>query len=142
MDSFEMDRIVGLRRGEVKVVPHRSEWNVIYTNERNRIAAQLGAVALVIEHVGSTAVPELLAKPIIDIAIAVQSLDATSSWPVLLRSEDYVFFGDLEGRGEHFYAKGPDEMRTIYLHVVPISSSRWVDYLDFRALLRSRADMR
>jgi GrpB-like predicted nucleotidyltransferase (UPF0157 family) len=114
----------------------------VFAGERDRLAAKVGAAALEIEHVGSTAVPDLMSKPIVDIAVGVSSLDDSVSWPEILRSEGYAFFGDREGRGEHFYAKGPEQMRTIYLHVVPIRSSRWADYLRFRDALRNSASLR
>ena len=95
-----------------------------------------------IEHVGSTAVTGLAAKPILDIAVAASSLEDTGDWPHLLRGLEYTFFGDREGWGEHFYAKGPDEGRTVYLHVVPVGDTRWSDYLVFRDALRASTGLR
>jgi GrpB-like predicted nucleotidyltransferase (UPF0157 family) len=109
---------------------------------KERLARILNSSPLMIEHVGSTAVPDLAAKPILDIAVAVRSLEETSQWPHLLRGLDYTFLGDREGWGEHFYSKGPDQNRTIYLHVVPVESPRWSDYLVFRDTLIARPELR
>jgi GrpB-like predicted nucleotidyltransferase (UPF0157 family) len=134
--------ILGLSRGEIRLVAHQPGWGAAFTNEKEQLARILKPPALMIEHVGSTAVRGLAAKPILDIAVAVSSLEDTHAWPDLLRGLDYTFFGDREGWGEHFYAKGPDQNRTIYLHVVPIGNSRWSDYLVFRDALRARTELR
>lgn len=134
--------ILGLRRGKVRLVAHQAGWSAVFQGEKKRLARLLGASALAIEHVGSTAVPDLMAKPIIDIAVAVAGLGETGDWPQRLAAAEYAFFGDREGRGEHFYAKGPGKERTLYLHVVPLNTERWSGYLKFRDALRGRAELR
>jgi GrpB-like predicted nucleotidyltransferase (UPF0157 family) len=134
--------IFGLTRGEIRLVAHQPGWSAAFAHEKEQLARILKPPALMIEHVGSTAVPGLAAKPILDIALAVSSLEGTNPWPNLLSGLDYTFFGDREGWGEHFYAKGPDQSRTIYLHVVPIENRRWCDYLVFRDSLRARTELR
>jgi GrpB-like predicted nucleotidyltransferase (UPF0157 family) len=138
----ESPMILGLGRGEVRLAGHRAAWQDIFAREKALLASRLGGGSVAIEHVGSTAVPDLLAKPIVDIAVGVASLDDSVSWPEILGLEGYASFGDREGRGEHFYAKGPERERTIYLHVVPVRSRRWDDYLKFRDALRSEASIR
>ena len=88
------------------------------------------------------AVPGLSAKPVLDVAIAVSSLTATADWPDQLTPAGYKFFGDRENWNEHFYAKGPEECRTGYLHVIPVDDRRWSNYLRFRDLLRANAALR
>jgi GrpB-like predicted nucleotidyltransferase (UPF0157 family) len=131
--------ILGLRRGDVRLVRHQPGWSRAFARERDALARRIGGPSVRIEHVGSTAVADLMAKPIIDIAIGVESLDVVAGWPGILGSEGYSFFGDREGRGEHFYAKGPEDRRTLYLHVLPARSRRWADYLRFRDALRASA---
>jgi GrpB-like predicted nucleotidyltransferase (UPF0157 family) len=133
---------LGLRRGEVRLVRHRRAWAAAFARERRRLERLLGPGALAIEHVGSTAVAGLAAKPVMDIAVAVDSLEAAGRWPAALGGAGYAAFGDREARGEHFYAKGPQERRTVYLHVVPIGSPNWSGFLGFRDALRSSAQLR
>ncbi len=123
---------LGLKRGEVRLVPHQPEWDACYTEEKRHLANLLADTVIQIEHIGSTAVPDLPAKPIIDIAIAVRSIEDIAHWSATLVSDGYIYFGDREGRGDHFFAKGPEDCRSFYLHVVPRESSRWNDYLRFR----------
>lgn len=133
---------LGLRRGTVSLISHQPSWATTFATEKEHLAGKLGAAALEIEHVGSTAVPDLMAKPVIDIAVGVSDIGDTVSWPQILESEGYASFGDREGPEEKFFAKGPDESRTIYLHVVPLGSSRWADYLLFRDSLRESESLR
>jgi GrpB-like predicted nucleotidyltransferase (UPF0157 family) len=128
--------ILGLKRGAVRLVPHQKGWAKAFADERRRLAALLNEPGVLIEHVGSTAVSGLVAKPVIDIAIGVDAIDRARWWPQLLAPEGYTYFGDREGRGEHFFAKGPERRRTFYLHVMELRSERWRNYLIFRDRLR------
>ncbi|MEO7098281.1 MAG: GrpB family protein [Luteolibacter sp.] len=134
--------IIGLKRGNTRLVPHQLGWCNAFMNEKERLTGLLGNAIIQVEHIGSTAIPQLAAKPIIDIAIGVQSLEVTLSWPAILGREGYTYFGDRESRGDDFYAKGPEENRTIYLHVVPKDGLRWREYLFFRDALRADDDLR
>jgi GrpB-like predicted nucleotidyltransferase (UPF0157 family) len=114
----------------------------MFVAERDILSSVLGDTALRIEHVGSTAVPDLKAKPILDIAVGVRALEDQLGWPDVLGRYGYCHMGERFGGGEHFYAKGPDSLRTVYLHVVPIESVRWANYLKFRDVLRANAEVR
>jgi GrpB-like predicted nucleotidyltransferase (UPF0157 family) len=133
---------LGLRRGDVRLCRHQRGWRKAFEDESAALRAVLGRGAIRIEHVGSTAVPGLPAKPVIDVAVGVRALGRLPRWPVGLRAAGYAYLGDREGRGEHFYAKGPEAMRTFYLHVVPIRSRNWADYLAFRDALRKNPPLR
>ena len=133
---------LGLKRGEVRLVPHQAEWDACFTEEKRHLTNLLADTVIQIEHIGSTAVPDLPAKPIIDIAIAVRSIEDIAHWSATLVSDGYIYFGDREGRGDHFFAKGPEDCRSFYLHVVPRESSRWSDYLRFRDVLRDDVAIR
>jgi len=133
---------LGLKRGEVKLVPHQPEWHALFTEEKLRLNDLLGELGVLIEHVGSTAVPALPAKPIIDIAIAVHAIEDIARWPATLEPAGYTYFGDREGRNDHFFAKGPEDCRSFYLHVVLRDSRGWTDYLRFRDALRADGALR
>ena len=63
--------MLGLKRRTVQVIPHHPEWRQLFEDERRDIFDRIGELVLAVEHVGSTAVFGLVARPIIDIAIAV-----------------------------------------------------------------------
>jgi len=67
--------MLGLERGVLRLVPYREEWTEFYRQESQRIRQAIGTYIRDIQHVGSTAVPGMSAKPIIDIAVAVDCLN-------------------------------------------------------------------
>ena len=133
---------LGLRRGTVRLVDHDPQWFRDFALEREDLQGALGERAIAIEHIGSTAVEQLKSKPVMDIAIAARSGEVIALWGQLLESLGYEYFGDREGRGDCFFAKGPDASRTIYLHVAPERSDTWVSYLKFRDRLRHDPSVR
>ena len=66
----------GIGRNEAKLLPHDAAWEEEFREVQAELSALLGNVALAIEHVGSTAIPTISAKPILDVAVLVSSLDA------------------------------------------------------------------
>lgn len=66
--------IIGLKRGEVRLVPHQLGWSSAFIDEKARLMNLLGNTIMQVEHIGSTAIARLNAKLIIDIAIGVQSI--------------------------------------------------------------------
>ena len=64
-----------VRRGVVRLVPHCPSWSEDFVRERERLVAALGDRVSAIEHVGSTAIPGIYAKPVLDMAVAVADLD-------------------------------------------------------------------
>lgn len=71
--------MIGLKRGRVELVPYQEEWRKSAENIIYRLKKLLGDTAVDIQHIGSTAIPLIHAKPIIDIAVAVRDLDDISS---------------------------------------------------------------
>lgn len=140
--SRNLGMILGLKRGTIRLVPHQKGWAKAFADEKRRLTVTLNTPGIIIEHVGSTAVSGLVAKPVIDMAIAVETIEQIRWWPQLLAVDDYTYFGDREGRGEYFFAKGPDERRTFYLHVMELRSERWHNYLTFRDRLRHSRQLR
>lgn len=70
--------MIGLRRGTVELVPHQKEWSEIAENTIRLLKQLLGDIAIDIQHIGSTAIFLIHAKPIIDIAVAVRDLNDIS----------------------------------------------------------------
>ena len=121
----------------VRVVSYDPAWPDKFERERSDLAGLL-APWLVgpIQHVGSTAVPGLAAKPVIDIMAAVEDLD--SSRPVIdvLPRLGYCYW-PYRADVMHWFCKPSDAFRTHHLHVVPFRSQLWLDRLAFRDYLRA-----
>jgi GrpB-like predicted nucleotidyltransferase (UPF0157 family) len=120
----------------IYVVPYDASWPARFDEERAALARVLSPwLAGPIEHIGSTAVPGLVAKPVIDIMAAVASLDASRPAFAALAALHYVYF---PYRPElHWLCKPSDDVRTHHLHLVPFGSPLWHDRLRFRDRLRS-----
>ena len=127
---------IGLASGTVKLLPYSNNWQKQYEHEEAELKEVLQLEGADIQHVGSTAVPGMPAKPIIDIAILVADLATAETWIPSLNKIGYEYKGiepDLPDR--RFFAKGPKTNRTVYLHIV--NEKEWNSLLKFRDLLRS-----
>lgn len=132
----------GLPRGELHLVPSAPEWPSIFAAERERIGAALGPLALRIEHIGSTAVPGLLAKPIIDAALAVGSPPDADSCIAPLQGLGYEYRGRHgEDPSRRYYVLERDGRRLFQLHLWILPTRAWERHLTFRDLLRARPDL-
>lgn len=69
-----MNDTIGLKRGAVVLKKHHKEWSAAFDAEKANLEKLLGDIVLDIQHTGSTAVPGLLAKPLIDMTMAVRTL--------------------------------------------------------------------
>lgn len=128
---------LGLQRGIVRLATHHPAWKALYAAEAARLRAALGERALAVEHVGSTAVAGLRAKPILDIMVGVASLDATKGIVRDLETIGYERLpaGDLPGR--QYLVLGQGEVRRVHLSLSEPASAFWHDHLLFRDRLQA-----
>ena len=134
---------IGLKRGTVRVVAHRAKWRQLFERERRALRERIGHLVVDIQHVGSTAVPGLDAKPIIDIAVAVPYAGAIPQLRQPLCELGYIDRGDAGADGGYIFVKeSAPEVRTHHLHVVAIDDPQWRDYLQFRDKLRADETLR
>jgi GrpB-like predicted nucleotidyltransferase (UPF0157 family) len=124
----------------VEIVPYDPAWPARFEVERARIAAALGDLALEIHHIGSTAIPGLDAKPIIDTMVAVHRLDDTVDCIAPLQALGYAFIDYPQNVDRRFFRKG--KPRTHHLHIVEAGSRSLIEHLAFRDALRADADLR
>ena len=129
-----------IRRGVVRLVPHHASWSEEFRREQHRLLAAIGARVVAIEHVGSTAIPGIYAKPVLDIAVAIQDLNQASSLQPAMQQIGYDFPGDIGIPGERIFGRGP-EILTHLVHVVQAAGAKWSEYLDFRDSLRSDVEL-
>jgi GrpB-like predicted nucleotidyltransferase (UPF0157 family) len=128
---------VGLKRGTVALRPYDSAWVEIAHEEIATIHDALQGVAVDAQHVGSTAVPGVLSKPIIDIAVAAPPPLNAEVLVQRLTSAGYVFRGDKGTEGGLLFVRTDEqEVRTVHVHVVSADSIEWANYLRFRDMLR------
>ena len=135
--------MLGLQRHIVKVVAHHTGWRALAAGACRDIQRAAGDFIADVQHVGSTAVPDLPAKPILDIAAAVRTLDVMPELLQRLPDIGYIYRGDGGSEGGHLFVKesAPD-VRTIHLHVVAQNDVQWRNYMLFRDLLRQNPGLR
>lgn len=116
-------------------------WPARFEAERARLAAAIGEWAVGgIHHVGSTAVPGLDAKPVIDILVGVTDLPHSRACREPLAGLGYLWAPYRPGE-MHWFCKPDPNRRTHHLHLVPVDSPRFRDELAFRDYLRSHPDV-
>lgn len=126
--------MLGLEPGTVAIASYSDDWAMLFAHEKQRLQAAIGEHTLAIEHVGSTSVPGLAAKPIIDIAVAVADLRAVADCVAPLAKLGYNYKGEYGLAGRHYFNKG--KPRTHHLHMVLLASDYWRHHLLFRDYLR------
>jgi len=123
-------------------VEYDPRWPTLYEEEKDRILAVAGDFIVAIEHIGSTAVPGLGGKPIIDILPAVRSLADAEQCIGPLEGIGYEYvqeYNDLIPERRYFH-KGPEDARTVHLHMVEQTSEFWERHLSFRDWLRTHPE--
>ncbi len=126
---------------DVHLEPYDSEWPKLFEKEAERLFQELGNDVLRIEHFGSTAVPGLSAKPVIDILIGVRSLSDAKKLIPILEGMGYSYWRDDLRKDGYFLVKGlpPNGPRTHHIHMTEIGSARW-ERLLFRDYLRHHTE--
>jgi GrpB-like predicted nucleotidyltransferase (UPF0157 family) len=128
---------LGLESGTVRVVPYDSEWPALYAAEIARIDPFLAShgVVLHLEHSGSTSVPGLGAKPIIDILAGRASDTEREKAVAALVAAGYTYRGEQGISGRDFFRRG--DPRQYHLHLTAVGSAFWHDHRAFRDFLRA-----
>jgi GrpB-like predicted nucleotidyltransferase (UPF0157 family) len=135
--------MLGLQHGVNALADYDPRWVSAFDEERPRIAAVLGPLARGIEHYGSTAVPGMRAKPILDILIGVSPIEDWARCQQPLEALGYDYAADAGVPGHFIFGRGRDTTeRTHLAHVVAFGSDEWLTALAFRDALRADANLR
>jgi GrpB-like predicted nucleotidyltransferase (UPF0157 family) len=133
--------MLGLRRNTVQVVEHRPQWASAFEAEAADLLTSVREIVVDVQHVGSTAIAGVPAKPILDVAIAVTARGAIPEVVKRLCQRGYIDRGEADGG--YLLVKEPEpDIRTVHVHIVEVSDPRWTDYLTFRDTLRRDPDVR
>ena len=124
----------------IRIVDYDREWPVTFDTEKTRLEAALGDVAVRIEHVGSTSVPGMAAKPVIDIDVYVREIEPMEPYRQPLESLGYVFEFDPEFPDLHFFGYPRERSRQFHVHVAKIGSRHQTRHIAVRDFLRSHPD--
>ena len=129
---------IGMKREAVYLEEHQIEWEVDAEVSIRELKRLFGNIAVDVQHIGSTSIKTIPAKPIIDIAVAVNDYDAVLQKNDILEKEHIVFRFD-ERPEQLLFVKGDFERdtRTHHIHVVLYCSKEWNDYINFRDYLNT-----
>lgn len=127
MDSYD---------NSVNLVKYDNEWVNYYLIEKQQLSKLIGNFILDIEHVGSTSIKGLSAKPIIDIMIVVTDLKIALNFSDILEKNGYYFRHDNGTDGEYFTNKKENNI-DYYIHIVEKESNRYNNFILFREYLKN-----
>ena len=132
--------IGGVEKREITIVDYDPKWPTKFETQARIIANALGRSALRIEHIGSTSVPDLAAKPIIDILVVVQDSADESTYLPQLESAGYVLRVREPDWNEHRMLRTPE--KDVHIHIYSIGCPEIQRNLTLRDRLRQNIDER
>ena len=130
--------MLGLKRGTVRLLPHQTSWEENAAQTIKLLWTVLAGIAVDIQHIGSTSIRHICAKPIIDLAVGVHSLE--DILPVISRLEGIgVIYRNADHPGQQLFVMGDfeNEIRTHHIHVVEVDNPAWHNYIIFRDYLNA-----
>ena len=138
--------MIGLESGTVRLCCHEAEWETEAKRTIDELWGILGNVADGIEHVGSTSIKAIKAKPIIDIAVAVKDFDDILTLEDKLRAKGYYYRPKTDMGEQLLFARGSrydgtGRLQTHFIHVVRAGSMDWINYINFRDYLNTHTEV-
>lgn len=130
--------------GQITISDYDPTWPAQFEQERMRLHTALGSIVTTIEHVGSTAVPGLAAKPIIDVLVGVRNVGEARARSIeTLEAVGYRYIAEYEAwlPGEMLFRKGIPGPWTHHAHVMESSSPRWEELVLVRDYLRTHSEV-
>lgn len=124
----------------IEVVESDPTWPVHFATERERLSRMLGAVVVTIHHIGSTAVPGLAAKPVIDVLMEVTDLASLDACRGAMILGGYTPRGENGIPGRRYFHKGVP-VRTHHVHAFAVGDEALARHLAFRDYLRTHAEI-
>jgi GrpB-like predicted nucleotidyltransferase (UPF0157 family) len=121
---------------KVEVVPYHSDWPEKFVEEARALQAVFAKQLLSIHHFGSTSIPGISAKPIIDILLIVRSIEVVDTLTPQVEKLGYHAVGEYGISGRRFFYKGNNEIRSHHLHVYESGNPHILRHLVFRDYMR------
>lgn len=125
---------------EVKVVPHDPAWKEAFEAEAAVLHSVLADEALAIHHIGSTSVPGLSAKPVIDVLIEVREIEKVDAFDESMAAKGYEAWGENGIPGRRFFTKNRGRDRVFHIHVFEAGTLEAERHLAFRDYLREHPE--
>jgi GrpB-like predicted nucleotidyltransferase (UPF0157 family) len=118
---------------KVEVVPHNPRWRDAFEAEAKRVAVALGGNVAAIHHIGSTAIPNIYAKPVVDLLVEVRDITEVDGQSSAMQSLGYEVMGEYGIPGRRYFRKDTHEgIRTHNIHAFEAGSAEVERHLAFR----------
>lgn len=129
---------------KIQITPYNEAWAEAFQNEAKAIMAALPESGIQVEHIGSTSVEGLAAKPIIDIMIGISDFSTADEYIPLVTSLGYEYISKYENQMpfRRFFIKRNLDSKSHHIHMVEIATPFWERHLRFRDYLRSHPETR
>ncbi|HPX27622.1 MAG TPA: GrpB family protein [Treponemataceae bacterium] len=134
---FTPDTLLGLSNQTISLMPYTALWKKKFRDEKRLIQKNLQDPTFIIEHIGSTSVPGLAAKPIIDIGIGITDKTDINRFISAMQKAGYEYKGENDIEGRHYFVKGSELQRLFHVHAFHLNAPEWKSHLLFRNKLRS-----
>lgn len=136
MEPTKPKMIIGLKTNKVILLPHQREWETNAAETITLLKTILDGVYVDIQHIGSTSIKHISAKPIIDIAVAMNELEDITPYNEQLAQKG-IIYRKKEDTGQLLYLMGDlkNDIKTHHIHIVKQTSENWRNYLNFRDYL-------
>ena len=125
----------------VRVVPYDKRWPDAFAIERDALSRFLGPAASAIHHIGSTSVPGLCAKPVIDILVETPGLVMIDQTTAELEARAYAAKGEHGIPGRRYFSRPPGPELMVHVHAFRVDDPHIARHLRFRDLLRSDEEL-
>lgn len=133
--------MTGLKRNAVKLLPYQKEWAYEAQNTIKLLKSLLKSSVKDVQHIGSTAIPSIHAKPIIDIAAGVQNLEDIYPYIKPLNENGFIL-RPRDVKGQLLFVTGDldNDLITSHIHVLEWNKENWNNYINFRDYLNAYTD--
>lgn len=124
--------MLGIGNKEVFLVEHSNEWGQFFLTEKKRLEKLLKTYYIDIQHVGSTSIPQIVAKPIVDIAIGVKNWKSAQTIKERMIKSGYIYCENAGDSDRIFLTKGNENNRICNIHVELYDGISWKNHILFR----------
>lgn len=124
---------------KISIEAHKNYWQDWYIDEIRQLRNIFEGNLVSFEHIGSSSVPELHSKPIVDILVGLKEVVITDLQIQQLANLGYEYFGQLHVTQERLFARKRKE-RNFNLQIVPHNAEAWIEYVAFRDYLRTHPE--
>ncbi len=121
---------------EINVEPYNKKWKVKFKNEKSKLEKIFNDILVKIYHIGSTAIPNIKAKPVIDIMVVVEDIDKVDNYNDRIKSLGYEPKGEFGIKNRRFFQKGGNN-RTHHIHIFQQGDKEIKRHINFRDYIKS-----